>query len=217
MTLRRTGFWRAAARTTLFAIALGPLGHAASAADLAPSSDILLMAGRVTQARDNAGRPFIVIDKPQARLWVFDAQGQALAQTAVLLGLARGDLSVPGIGEREMRDIRPEERTTPAGRFIAEPGVNADGEDVFWIDYDSAISMHRVRATNPAEHRLERLATPTAGDNRISYGCINVPARFYDARIKPLFGKGQGVVYLLPDVLSKERVFPGLLAARQPR
>ena len=35
-------------------------------------------------------------------------------------------------------------------------GVNASGEDILWVDYDNAISMHRVRPTNPAERRLER-------------------------------------------------------------
>jgi hypothetical protein len=63
----------------------------------------------------------------------------------VLLGLARGDVSVPGIGERKISDINPHERTTPAGRFISEPGRNLSGEDIVWVDYDAAVSMHRVR------------------------------------------------------------------------
>jgi hypothetical protein len=214
MELRCVGDWRTAARALALACALGTLGAACRAGEARLTTDTQSMVVWVTQAGDNAGRPFIVIDKRDARLWLFDAQGLALAQTPVLLGLARGDLSVPGIGERPMREIRPEERTTPAGRFIAEPGRNADGEDVFWIDYDNAVSMHRVRATNPAERRLQRLATPTPADNRISYGCINVPARFYDTRIQPLFGQGHGVVYLLPDVLPMDRVFPGLRATR---
>jgi hypothetical protein len=214
MKPRRLGQPRLAVPALVLAGALGMWGRVCDAAEAAPPLEAQSMVAWVTQVGDNAGLPFIVIDKRGARLWVFDALGRALAQTPVLLGLARGDLSVPGIGERAMRDIRPEERTTPAGRFIAEPGRNADGEDVFWIDYENAVSMHRVRATNPVERRLQRLATPTAADNRISYGCINVPARFYDTRIQPLFGKGHGVVYLLPDVLPMDRVFPGLRVAR---
>jgi len=85
----------------------------------------------------------------------------------VLLGLARGDDSVPGIGERKIAEILPFERTTPAGRFVGERGRNASGEDIVWVDYDAAVSMHRVRATNPKERRLERLASPTPADNRI--------------------------------------------------
>ncbi len=161
----------------------------------------------VLAAGDHEGRPFVVIDKRQARLWLFDALGHPVGNTPVLLGAARGDASVPGIGDRPLQSIRPQERTTPAGRFIAEPGHNANGEDIFWVDYDAAVSMHRVRATNPAERRLQRLATPTPADNRISYGCINVPVAFYDHHLRPLFTAARGVVYLLPETLPASSLF----------
>jgi hypothetical protein len=114
---------------------------------------------------------------------------------------------VPGIGERAMKDIRPHERTTPAGRFIAEAGRNADGEDIFWIDYGAAVSMHRVRATKPAERRLQRLATATPTDNRISYGCINVPALFFNERIGPTLSRQRAVVYVLPETQPVQVLF----------
>lgn len=161
----------------------------------------------VLQTGDNANAPFIIIDKREARLWLFTAAGHSLGDTPVLLGLAQGDESVPGIGEREMKDIQKHERTTPAGRFIAEEGRNTDGEDIFWIDYDAAVSMHRVRASNPAERRLQRLATPTPADNRISYGCINVPTQFYNQRIHPTFSSQRGIVYVLPDTLPAQALY----------
>ena len=140
-------------------------------------------------------------------LHVFDAAGNPRGSSPVLLGLAVGDDSVPGIGERKMSDIRPAERTTPAGRFVSEPGRNLQGEDIVWIDYDAAVSMHRVRNGNQADRRLERLATPTPADNRISYGCVNVPAAFYDAFIKPFFGVKPAVVYVLPETRPASAVF----------
>ncbi|MDP9877324.1 hypothetical protein J2W25_001631 [Variovorax boronicumulans] len=161
-------------------------------------------------AGDNLSQPFAVIDKTAARLYLFDRDGHLVASSPVLLGLARGDDSVPGIGSRPMADIRTEERTTPAGRFPAEPGTNTAGEDITWIDYDAAISMHRVRATNPAERRLQRLASPTASDNRISYGCINVPAAFYDRHVKPMFASRGRAVYVLPEVAPLDARFPFL-------
>lgn len=106
-----------------------------------------------------------------------------------------------------MAEIRPEERTTPAGRFEAEMGRNTQGEDILWVDYDAAVSLHRVRPTNPLERRLERLASKTPADNRISYGCINVPAAFYDAVVKPLFAARNGVVYVLPEIRPMREVF----------
>jgi len=161
----------------------------------------------VLKSGDNEGAPFVVLDKRQARLWLFSARGAALGSTPVLLGLARGDVSVPGIGERPMAEIRRDERTTPAGRFIAEPGLNTAGERIYWIDFDAAVSMHRVRAINPKERRLQRLATATAADNRISYGCINVPAAFYQRFIEPQFAGGHGVVYILPETFQAELLF----------
>jgi len=161
----------------------------------------------VQQRHDNAAMPFAMIDKPRARIYVFDAQGRLQGDAPVLLGAARGDDSVPGIGNRPMAEIRPEERTTPAGRFVAEPGVNAKGEDIVWVDYDAAVSMHRVRTANKAERRLQRLATPTVADNRISYGCINLPAAFYNRVVAPTLGRHKSVVYVLPDQRPLKQVF----------
>ena len=161
----------------------------------------------VLEWRDNESKAFGILDKRDARLWLFDAQGNGVATTPVLLGSARGDASVPGIGERALQDVRPHERTTPAGRFVLEAGFNTLGEDVLWIDYEAAVSMHRVRATKPAERRLERLATPTAADNRISYGCVNVPSSFFDLRVKPHFRGHRGVMYVLPESLPATRLF----------
>ena len=177
------------------------LGLAACAAAAAPETppDIQRFAQRAVASGDSAQRPFAVVDKRQARVFVFGADGRLRGTAPVLLGLAHGDRSVPGIGERQMSEIRPEDRITPAGRFVSEPGRNLQGEDITWIDYGAAVSMHRVRATNPAERRLERLASPGVDDNRISYGCINVPADFYDAQLKPVVGAARGVVYVLPE------------------
>lgn len=153
----------------------------------------------VRQSGNNARLPFVLVDKRHAAVHVFDAAGVRQGSSSALLGLARGDHSVPGIGERPMSQIAPHERTTPAGRFVSEPGRNLQGEDIVWIHYDDAVSLHRVRPTNPAERRLQRLASRTAADNRISFGCVNLPASFYDRFIAPTLGQRTGVVYVLPE------------------
>jgi hypothetical protein len=114
---------------------------------------------------------------------------------------------VPGIGERKIADIQPHERTTPAGRFAAELGNNSHGEDILWVDYEDAVSMHRVRPVKASERRLQRLASPTPADNRISYGCINIPPGFFDGVVKPLFVPRNGIVYVLPDTKPLGAVF----------
>jgi hypothetical protein len=190
-------------------LGLAPPSWAASLADFAAAAvkpgplpaaqDVARVTAWIRATGNHQGLPFAVIDKKAAMLHVFAASGRLLGSSPVLLGLAVGDDSVPGIGTRKLSDIRPAERTTPAGRFMSEPGRNLQGEDIVWIDYDAAVSMHRVRASNKADRRLQRLATPTAADNRISYGCVNVPAAFYDAHVKPVFGLQPGVVYVLPE------------------
>ena len=186
--------------------ALAALLLAPMAASAEPD-DALRLARAAVAAGDNKAGPFAVVDKQQARVFIFQGDGALLASSPVLLGLARGDVSVPGIGERKMSDIKPHERTTPAGRFASEPGRNLSGEDIVWVDYDAAVSMHRVRPVVKAERRLERLATPTPTDNRITYGCINVPAAFYDRYVQPALGIRQGVVYVLPDQATSHSVF----------
>lgn len=193
---------------------------ATASAVTAMSSDASSALARVRLTRDNGTAPFIVIDKRNARMWLFDAKGQARGDSAVLLGLARGDDTVPGIGDKPLARIRVGERTTPAGRFVAEPGRNARGDDVFWIDYEAAVSMHRVHEVNRGEHRVQRLASASVADNRISYGCINVPASFYDQTLLPLVGGHRPVVYVLPETRSLDSIFnpsTDALAARTPR
>lgn len=179
------------------------------------SDDAMRVAKGAVAARDTHGRPFAVVDKQRARVHVFAADGTLQGSSPVLLGLAKGDDSVPGIGERKMAEIRRHERTTPAGRFTTEPGRNLQGEDIVWVDYDAAVSMHRVRATRKEEQRLERLATPTVADNRISYGCINVPVAFYNRYIQPALGTEKGTVYVLPETSSVESRFPFLSPGKQ--
>ena len=148
---------------------------------------------------NDTSEPFVVIDKVDAHLFVVGSDGQVIGDTPVLLGAAKGDDSVPGIGERPIANIRPFERTTPAGRFMASAGLNAQGEDIVWVDYNAAISMHRLRIVNPRERRMQRLASPTAADNRISYGCINMSPEFFDSVVAPLFRRGPHLVYVLPE------------------
>ena len=174
------------------------------------SADVRTVGQWVVDSADNGNRSFVILDKKQARVYLFGPGGKLRATAPVLLGYAVGDDSVAGIGERAIAEVRPSERTTPAGRFLAEPGRNARNEDVVWVDYDAAVSMHRVITSNPAEHRLERLSAPEASARRISYGCINLPVAFFENVIWPAFREGGGLVYVLPEVKTLAAVFPQL-------
>ncbi len=185
-----------------------PLARALDFGDVRAPDDVRRVAAWAVAEADNGRSPFAIVDKRRAQVYVFAATGRLLGTSPVLLGYAAGDHSVAGIGTKAIEDIKPQERTTPAGRFVSEPGKNSLGHDVVWVDYDAAVSMHRVRATNPKERRLERLATPTAADNRISWGCINVPVAFFDETVWPQLGRSRAIVYVLPERSPLAAFFP---------
>ncbi|MCO5104062.1 MAG: hypothetical protein M9919_08680 [Burkholderiaceae bacterium] len=173
----------------------------------AASREARLIARWAFVSGDRGPHAVVVVDKKNAKAFVFDAVGTLRGAAPVLLGSAIGDHTVPGVGDKPLSQVRPEERTTPAGRFVAEPGVNQRGEDVVWVDYDAAVSMHRVRANVKSERRLQRLASKTAADNRISFGCINMPVRFYEDVLSPLVHSAGAVIYVLPETRSAAEFF----------
>ena len=163
---------------------------------------------------DHQGLPFVAVDKVAAQVLVFQADGRMVGQASALLGLAEGDDAVPGIGDRSLASILPHERTTPAGRFVAHWGRNLKGSEILWVDYDGAVSLHAVVRGVPAERRAQRLSSPSPLDNRISYGCINVPGDFFQEVVAATFRHSAGIVYVLPERRSLQAVFgPGVLAA----
>lgn len=171
------------------------------------SSNVREIADWVLHSRDNQNMPFLIIDKQSAKVFVFDSAGQIMGASAVLLGVAVGDDSSRGVGQRKLSSIPVAERTTPAGRFVGSLSNNLSGKGVLWIDYDAAISLHRVITSNVEQQRAQRLESSTITDNRISFGCINVPAWFYDQLIEKTFRKTNGVIYVLPEIRSIQETF----------
>jgi hypothetical protein len=208
-------------RAALVAFAMACLcmgaGTAAQAAPPAPvqvdfageavSGDARFAVQRIVQARDHEGLPFAIVDKHEAKLYLFDRRGRLVAATPVLLGLARGDHSVPGVGDIPPQRIPASDRTTPAGRFVTEPGRNLDGEHVIWMDYDAGLAIHRVRPGLAQQARLERLASGLPQAQRVSAGCVVVPVAFYEDRVQRHFGRSRGVVYVLPETRPVQEMF----------
>lgn len=170
-------------------------------------ADVVHVANWVSYTRNAKKKAFVVIDKKNARMYVFDPKGKLKQDAPVLLGSAVGDTSAPGIGTKPLSQIKDHEKTTPAGRFLAIPGKNNHGEDIIWIDYNTAVSMHRLRKVKEEERRFERMATPESDDNRISNGCVNVPHDFYNKVLKPTVTKQGAYVYVLPETKSPQQLF----------
>ena len=186
---------------------------AAGFADAPMTDDARYAAGWVASHADNQGMPFVIVDKKNARLFVFEPDGRLRAATAVLLGAGLGDESVPDIASRDPAGLQPHERTTPAGRFLSEPGRNLKGEDLVWVDYVAKIAIHRLRPDASRAQRTLRLASRDADDKRVSLGCIVVPVGFYDDVVKPALGHRPGMVYVLPETGTVQGMFSALGAS----
>ena len=157
-------------------------------------------ASHVVQTKDNDGKPFIVADKMSGNITLFDANGKVLTTAPALYGSEVGDT------------LQGTNRQTPAGRFTLT--YSKDDKSLGDMQVLDGVSMqdgntnyvwaiHRV--INPkGENRLNRLNSKTASDNRISNGCINVPAEFFNKHLNRQF---DGVLYVLPETAN----FDGML------
>jgi hypothetical protein len=167
---------------------------------VAASTTVQRLATWAVAERDARGRPFAIVDKQQARVFVFDGGGRLAGVSVALLGSTLGDHTVPGVGQRaQTGEVGVHERTTPAGRFDAVPGRNLSGEHVVWADYASAFAIHRLRPGRALAARQARLDSPGPEDNRVSYGCVVVPVAFYEQVVQKVLGIGASVVYVLPE------------------
>ena len=170
-------------------------------------ADVVHIANWVSYTRNAGKKAFVVIDKKEARMYVFDPQGKLKSHSQVLLGKAIGDTTAPGVGDKPLSQLKESEKTTPAGRFLAMPGKNTRNDDIIWIDYAAAVSMHRMHSVSASERRAERMATPDPGDNRISNGCVNVPPAFYNSVLRPTVLKQGAYVYVLPETRTPQQQF----------
>lgn len=203
--------WHAAAWALLFA-ACPAAADAREFSRVRSSPEARRVVDWVLRSGDHQGRPFAVVDKRMARIYVFGPDGRLAGHSAALLGAAPGDHIVPGVGLRtQAGTLQPEDLTTPAGRFDAVPGRNLSGEHIVWADYASAFAIHRNRPGPAQRPRAIRLATFSPDDNRVSNGCVVVPEPFYAQVVEPVLGSVRSVVYVLPEA----RPLDTLLGAQQ--
>ena len=168
----------------------------------------------ITSSSDNTRLPFLVIDKPNARVFAFDGAGQFQGDAPVLLGMGKGDRMLAP--SATMSQMPPHTRITPAGRFVSKLAKDAKGKELLVLDYKAAFSLHPVVKGQPWEHRADRLSSATAEDNRISFGCINVPVPFYNTVISPAFSSTHGIVYILPETSQASAMFRYTPAGSSP-
>lgn len=160
------------------------------------SQDANVTRNYVKANNDANGKPYVVADKQAGAIYLFDGNHNLLEQTPALFGANVADTKVDG--------------ATPAGRFNLSyakydqypsyggsiqifdkmPNLKDGVQEVF--------AVHRV-INMPGQNRKGRLQSATVADNRISDGCINVPANFYDKHFE---GEFDGFLYVIPETTN---------------
>src|SRR5512133_2929530 len=74
------------------------------------SDDVQYVAQWIADSGDNAGMPYIIIDKVAAKVFVLDVHGRLQGTAPALLGMVAGDGVVAGLGDEKLSAIRPEDR-----------------------------------------------------------------------------------------------------------
>lgn len=146
-----------------------------------------------------SGKWFMVADKPNGMLHIFKEDGSHALSDATLYGKDKGDV----LGAVSSLEGGP--KITPAGKFTMKesPADYAGGTSLILMeskDYTGYIAVHAADTSTPSENRLGRLASATAEDNRISYGCINTKHDTFINEIKPNISKlDGGMMFILPE------------------
>ena len=153
-----------------------------------------------------------VVDPATGLMYVMKG-GKIIADTPVLFG-AKGIGEMPG-GSMEAAYSMPipesEKKVTPAGRFPASMGADAEyGSSITFAQHKGwRIAIHRVYLGNPQERRQQRLDSANSSDNAVSYGCVNVGSDFYDRVLAKQDYTGNAFAYLLPtDASALDQFIP---------
>jgi hypothetical protein len=160
---------------------------------------------------------FIITDKPNARVFVFDSNGQPILDRKVLLGLQVGDyykgdpeklktnrITSGGLYTMGLRDAK--RGTTEWGGDEYATAHDYDFGKVFVLDKalngtSSVTLFHSVYTKLPdAQRRLAALQKEGPEDSRYSYGCINVDKTTYKYLLDNYQDRMDGAkLFIVPD------------------
>ena len=158
------------------------LAARASRADFAreeASPDARRIADWILDSRDNRGTPFVIVDKIDSRVFVFDARGRLRGASPALS--RPGTRRRFGAGYRWAQDVdHTPGRSAPPRRADSWLTWSASPRrTIVWVDYEAAVALHPVVAI-PKERRLERLASGarrTAGSPTVASTCRSSSSR----------------------------------------
>lgn len=147
----------------------------------------------INETSDNGGRPFIIADKKAGKLYLMNADGKVVDTTPALFGRDTSDAvrtdRATGAGKYDLTYNRDQRLPSGYEGSVQSFDTGTNGE---------TFAIHRVIDVK-GENRSGRLASATAHDNRITHGCINVPAEFYNQHLDGELG---AVLYVLPETAN---------------
>jgi len=152
---------------------------------------------------ENINDSYLIIDKPSATMFVFNNSKELVATFPVLLGQTKGES--PNTADSDS-DVAIN-ATTPAGKYkMGEMGITDINKNDSILYHGRIISLLgggglAMHVTYPLElqKRTRALNTPTAEDNRMSWGCINISPENFDKFIRPYFAKGDQIIFITSD------------------
>jgi hypothetical protein len=153
-----------------------------------------------TILESNPPRIFLVADKQAGKIYYYDKEAGGAVSAPALYGKLTSD-----IYDNEYYDSKqsPPSYITPTGVFklrkymTAQLSTPLESMQVYVPGKEVVLAIHRVYRKSPGQRRLDRLASPTPTDNKISNGCINVPDDFYNKYIENI--PTGTLLYVLPE------------------
>ena len=168
----------------------------------------------------NGDKLMVFVDKPSARIFIFDADGNPILDKKVLIGLSKGDVYK---GNPSAKGVGIDRRVTPAGLFgikliDAAKGGSAkvtageyDFGKVFALeDPDAVVTiMHSVWLNEKdAAQRAAALQNESAADSRYSFGCINIDKGTYKYLLDNFQEQMDGAkMFVVPDNQADTKAF----------
>lgn len=141
--------------------------------------------------------PYIIVDKPTAKEYVFDTDNKLIACFPIIRGAAMGE----GPNMSDVDSDKPgEHATSPMGEYEFFYDENSAGAYEYENKIFSIISEGKFKNGSWAMHetykgelevRTAALNSETPKDNNMSWGCINADASVFDQYLLPTFGDGE--------------------------
>lgn len=178
----------------------------AARANMSPTAQRVYEA--VATQATSTGKGFMIADKQNGMLHAFGPNGVIISQSPALYG--------KDVGDTMQKTGNQWNRVTPAGKYTltVESDSTYAGGKVFSlvetnVPGEGVVAVHAVYLGNPDENRLGRLASPTAQDNRISWGCVNTSNQAFLNELLPNANILEGgAIFVLPDSTSATEMFP---------